>query len=702
MSGAVAAHASYNGSGTQGLAVTNKISDASSGDVVSVFWNDNDTTRQLLYGSSTLEVPTSGSGKNASWGGNQIFTVNNDVDCVGDMYLSVVVELNKPVQTNVVSTMIKDTAQGGFGRLSKYSDKLPITHFVGALAPTDLAATTTTWNGTGYTGTTGLIKAPVVLAAKIKASFESTANSLYFTLVDGVWTVFDSFNAAFNYHDLDKDEIIKLVNFYNAGDTTARGGGGVDLATDPYNVAVVLPTHSSVVRPVGGPKLPYSTAFDLIRAKQIATLYQANGTTLDGHAEAPQDYLHLPATGGPAGVRPTAAEGLLAIPWTSLFDEVPEGARGIGIPTDLQSKGKWANSNLTTKVKFPLANVLKRIEFQVGTQIWQTLEYNDLLSINATEIAESSYDRLGLQTSGYVRSDGQREAKGEPIWAPGVKYQAFIPLPMLTKSIGPQLENFNQQSEDGYLMAAAPHQNVKIKVHYSAFNDIFNTTGVYAKEVFSNTDGDYVTQPPVPWEPTATLTTKLYAQHMIMCNEEREQMKNMDNGIPKRLKMTQNVNLPVPPKFYPDQAITVDLDHYSIYGSHLIITASFPGTSTDKMPTLKFAELKLNSASFSGQLDGSLLRGITNKTLGLYANQFNLDKEMLDSGIGYYVFPLASKAFGGSSIPLNRFDNIRLLLTFDHPDITSSGQAYQGTINVTGVGETTGLYKAGAASLAMY
>ena len=76
MSGAVAAHASYNGSGTQGLAVTNKISDSAAGDVVSVFWNETDTTRQLLYGSSTLEVPTSGSGKNASWGGSQIFTVN--------------------------------------------------------------------------------------------------------------------------------------------------------------------------------------------------------------------------------------------------------------------------------------------------------------------------------------------------------------------------------------------------------------------------------------------------------------------------------------------------------------------------------------------------------------------------------------------------------------------------------------------------
>ena len=43
MSGAVAAHAAYNGSGTQGLAVTNKIQDQE-GDVMSVFWNKNDTT----------------------------------------------------------------------------------------------------------------------------------------------------------------------------------------------------------------------------------------------------------------------------------------------------------------------------------------------------------------------------------------------------------------------------------------------------------------------------------------------------------------------------------------------------------------------------------------------------------------------------------------------------------------------------------
>ena len=86
MSGAVAAHAAYNGSGTQGLAVTNKIQDGDS-DVTSVFWNKNDTTRQLLHGSAFIDIPASGNGGSSSYGGNQIFTINNDIDAIGELYL---------------------------------------------------------------------------------------------------------------------------------------------------------------------------------------------------------------------------------------------------------------------------------------------------------------------------------------------------------------------------------------------------------------------------------------------------------------------------------------------------------------------------------------------------------------------------------------------------------------------------------------
>ena len=66
MSGAVAAHAAYNGSGTQGLAVTNKVGEQNV-DVMSVFWNKNDTTRQLLHGAAFIDIPTSGNGGSTSY-----------------------------------------------------------------------------------------------------------------------------------------------------------------------------------------------------------------------------------------------------------------------------------------------------------------------------------------------------------------------------------------------------------------------------------------------------------------------------------------------------------------------------------------------------------------------------------------------------------------------------------------------------------
>ena len=69
-------------------------------------------------------------------------------------------------------------------------------------------------------------------------------------------------------------------------------------------------------------------------------------------------------------------------------------------------------------------------------------------------------------------------------------------------------------------------------------------------------------------------------------------------------------------------------------------------------------------------------------------------------GIGTHVFPLASTLFSGSSVPLNRFDSIRLALTFTTLNATTvSTDTF---VSVTCVGETTARYKAGAATLAMY
>ena len=515
MSGAVAAHASYNGSGTQGLAVTNKIT-ANDSDVISVFYNKNDTTRQLLYGSSIMEIPTSGVSGTTNWGGNQIFTVNNDIDALGDLYIQVGVKCTE--------------------------------------------------------------------------------------------------------HP-----------------TTSKTGG--------QNVK------------------------------------NANRDTL-----------------------------------TDAF----------------------------TFNNFGLASIIDRVEFQVGTQIWQTLENDDILACNCTEMGEGVFKRFGTQANGFVSSTGQEldtAGRTASIYEPaklntegnsttglrdsesslGNSNQAymfqvadtgytldacvntgkstlaggyqmvtatqdnpqtrsmFLRLPLLTKTMAPELQGFTENTENGYLMAAAPHQNVKIKVYFT--DDL--------SKVFTDSHESIV--------PTASQVSiepgKLYGRCMIMCNEEREMMKTQPAGIPKRLKMTQNVNKSQDAGF--EQNYTLDLDHFSLYSSHFIITVTGEaGCGLDS------AELKLNSSSFSGTIDAQLLDGTTASSLGLISNSLDnvMGTNMRDpdqSRKSIYVFPLASRAYGGSSVPLNRFDNIRLVLSF-------SKDAKATTVNVTCVGETTSLFKGGASSLAMY
>jgi len=449
MSGAVAAHAAYNGSGTQGLAVTNKIQDQE-GDVMSVFWNKNDTTRQLLHGAAFIDIPTSGNGGTTSFGGNQIFTINNDIDAIGDMYL------------------------------------------------------------------------------------------------------------------------------------------------------------------------------------------------------------HVSAAG------------------------------------DFHLKGS-------------LASIIKRVEFHVGTQIWHTLEKEDIQAINMTEMPEGVFGAYHRSTYGSYDKSG---AKNKSAW--GIKTQlsngasGVIKIPTISRQVGPTMSKYTNVVENAYLVAAAPHQTVKVKVY-------LENQDYVKKNVFTaSAAGSAITSMPI-------LELKLFGKHIIMCNEEREQMKSMPQGLPKRIKMSQNVTHTV--RSHSTEAFTVDLDHFSLYASHLLITViggsgstSSNNRSTSNSVTLNDVELKLNSSSYSGTLRGSLLTASATDMLGLYQNtQAYYDSSNGENPTGLYrtyVFPLASQAFSGSSVPLNRFDNIRLTMTLSteqKSDASGTDLARVATrVVVTCVGETTALYKGGAASLAMY
>jgi hypothetical protein len=475
MSGAVAAHAAYNGSGTQGLAVTNKIQDQE-GDVMSVFWNKNDTTRQLLHGAAFIDIPTSGNGGTSSFGGNQIFTVNNDIDAIGELFLQISAD----------------------------------------------------------TGTT-------------------------------------------------------------------------------------------------------------------------TGFTLAGS----------------------------------------------------------------------LAAVIKRVEFHVGTQIWHTLEKEDIMALNMSEMPEGVYGAYHRSIyGGYETATGKKNKQAwgadNSISSAAGGVSGVVRIPTISRQVGPTMSKFTNVVENAYLVAAAPHQTVKVKVYLENLDYV-------RKHVFLTANGT------AGIATTPKLELKLFGKHIIMCNEEREQMKSMPQGLPKRIKMSQNVTHTL--NNHPTESFTVDLDHFSLLASHLIITvfgtqehednvASNSGATNHRAVThsmtnaLDEVELKLNSSSFSGTIKGSLLTAPATDMLGLYYNtqpyygavagedDATVQQEHVTGLYRTYVFPLASQAFSGSSVPLNRFDNIRLTILLpksETPNKTNHTVFGDSTrVSVTCVGETTALYKGGAASLAMY
>ena len=289
-------------------------------------------------------------------------------------------------------------------------------------------------------------------------------------------------------------------------------------------------------------------------------------------------------------------------------------------------------------------------------------------------------------------------------------------IPALTKTLAPQLETFTNVSESGYPLAAAPHQSVKLKIYLSNTNTISITPTADPaynpdasgknKMLFDIDESPYIssmefdvsgtagavvgTEIVLGAAPLKLKSIKLYAKHLIMCNEEREQMKAMPLGLPKRLKMSQNALITDVTSVLRK---TIDLDHFSLYGSHLIISGNL-----GKDVYIKDAELKLNSSSFSGVLPAQMLDYAAASSLGLYVNR-NIEGNQAEAvdGVGMLVFPLGSSAYSGSSVPLNRFDSIRLTLTF-----TTLPTASSPYISITCIGETTALFKGGAASLAMY
>ena len=340
-------------------------------------------------------------------------------------------------------------------------------------------------------------------------------------------------------------------------------------------------------------------------------------------------------------------------------------------------------------------SVINRIEFHCGTQIWQTLEQDDLVALNTTELSETAYEKFMLSSLGYI-SDVSFNRRLDSILLTGNTDTRVVSfkIPLLTRKVCPIFNNFSNVTEAGFLTACAPNQTVKIRIFTNTFADMFADGAISA-----------VT--------TGSLDLRLFGNHLVMCNEEREKIRNIPGGIAKRVKITQNANISSFPA--PRNGVVtaiIDCDHFSLFASHLIIkihdTFKFtnlgltnPSQTDSSLCSLIDADLRLNNTSYCGRLTGAAMSGPLADSMGLYVNSFSLSTVTSTDSL-VYVFPLSNYAFSGAGVPLNRFDNIRLTIriALDHP--TDGELEELSRVSVTCVGESTALYKQGAASISMY
>jgi hypothetical protein len=563
MSGAVAAHAAYNGAGTQGLAVTNKINDT--GDVMSVFWTKHDTTRQLLHGSSIVEIVSSGSSGTANaFGSSRIFTVNNDVDVLGDLYLEM--SLNVTL-TAAVSTARASVAAVNHRRLIDYeldnNFQYKIIDRVEFMVGTQIWHTLTGNDIKVLTQTTKAESCSEILSGQIACER---------FLVGGIDSAF---------MEADTDAITAGVGTSEQAPTTVTFGSTP--VSETTRVVLWIPAMS---------------------ADLSAPLRKFYNITENGYmmAAAPQQ---------------------------------------------------------SVKIK---------ITFTTGTAIGNFLEVTSGSSSITT--VNNGYPAIpdGARATGTIDSSG-----------------SIFDLPALTDNAPP----------------AGPSTSTGVAVagDYYPFKRL-----VLGHTTAATRSGGIAGQ-----SNKVELTigrVRLFGKQIMLCKEERDQIRGVPNGLPYRVKITQSIRAELP----TSTEKTIDLDSFSLYASHLIISGDWASAN------IISAELKLNSSSLSGDIPALLLRNDMAESLHIYSGRALVNSHVqrgdYNENLGRFeraplVFPLASTAFSGSSVPLNRFDSIRLILKFSGipagvasgsrpPELTTFG------ITVTCVGETTVLYKGGAATLAMY
>lgn len=394
---------------------------------------------------------------------------------------------------------------------------------------------------------------------------------------------------------------------------------------------------------------------------------------------------------------------------------------------------------------------IERIEICIGTQVFQKITPADINAwshIHGTGLSWGSLAFSPVKVSGITRPPtgglGTFLERKDDIQIASWKIGFHIPT--LMDTILPNFSNFTDQKNNGYIMAAAPHQEINIKIYFG--DGILNKNDSMARTP-DNQDIGIGVGALIPTKVkirSASLTMK----NTTLSNHERLLIR--DNPFSKRVSFLQTVEsqpyvhalgnpyynpgvhliTPVQPipAIMPPLTIDVNCDSFNIFASGLYIQRSnipfidYAGKSVlnyqgrDPVATV---ELLLNGNSFTREIDIETL--IYCETQNIGHTPYNNNPATFaaeSSGIYGFYLPLANTVYG-SGVPMNRFDNITVRIRYQFPfEIFANTFVHPGQLGlapwfvkwrpesirfryaVTCVGETSVLYNGGAASITRF
>lgn len=350
-----------------------------------------------------------------------------------------------------------------------------------------------------------------------------------------------------------------------------------------------------------------------------------------------------------------------------------------------------------------LLRLFSRVEYHVGTQIWQTLTFDDIKAMLDTEFGAGEYKNL-LKNCSIVNKNGSTRLT---TWIPG-----------FTKTLNSKLETFSNISESGsFPSGLLKDQKLSIKIYYNklenvigdtlessdmnnaVFDNFMNNTlipcdrnpnyfidsfladnyGFQLGDTYKNVNGKFRLK-----YKTEIQKFRLFSKRFELDDIEIDQF---NRGVKQTPKITQGLYFDADNVGY----LLLDLDSFNLYASHIIVSGWL--TSGVHITDMN---LELNGYSYQKVIEPSVIDYATKSYLGLNYNRYTFNGVDKEDGTGSLVIPLASTAYSGSSIPLDRYNSIRLRINFN----TLAGP--RSYINVTCVGTTTVSYNNSTANIEMY